>query len=318
MKNRALVLLSGEGTSVPAAEAKSLFIAYDGESKFRSPTPRLLLADSRADPFLIGSRIAYARRVGVVVSGIEEAAPLLERKRVRFRAFNLKGEVLPPDPEKYLGGIDAQVDLRNPELELTLVRADEEYLAVTSPATMMQGWSLRRPRKRAFFHPAAIFPKLSRALVNMTGCKSGEVFLDPFAGTGSITIEASMVGANVVALDQTGAMVKGCLSNMKHFSQEWLGVVRGDSTYMPLTRLDGVATDVPYGRASSTRGLKTREILDRFLPVVAESMRPGSRLVLMHQKEVSVDHEQGFDLLEEHHLHVHKLLTRTISILRRK
>ncbi|MDG6985406.1 MAG: RsmD family RNA methyltransferase [Nitrososphaerota archaeon] len=318
MKNKALALLSGEGTTIPAAEARSLFAAYDEESKFSSPVPRLLLADSRADPFLIGSRIAFSRRVGVAVAGPEEAAPMMEGKRVRFRAFDLVDGLPPPDPEKYLRGIDAQVDLRNPEVELTLVRAGEEYLAVTSPGTMVQGWSLRRPRKRAFFHPAAIFPKLSRALVNMTGCKSGEVFLDPFAGTGSITIEASMVGARVVALDQAGSMVKGCISNMKHFGQEWLGVVRGDSTYMPLARLDAVATDVPYGRASSTRGLKTRELLDRFLPAVKASMRPGSSLVLMHQKEVGVDQVRGFDLLEEHHLHVHKLLTRTISVLRRK
>jgi 16S rRNA G966 N2-methylase RsmD len=317
LTNRALVLLSGEGTTVPAAEARSLFVAYDRGSKFRSASSRVLLVESRADPFLIGERIAFARRVGVLVDA-SGAASLLKGRRVRFRAFDLARGRSPPDPEDYLRGVDARVDLQNPQYELTLVRDTDDYLAVTSPGTMMQGWSHRRPRRRPFFHPAAIFPKLSRALVNMTGCRRGDIFLDPFAGTGSLPIEAHLVGARVAALDQAEGMARGGLANMKHFGQEWLCAMRADSAFLPLIEVDAVATDIPYGRASSTRGRKSWEILEGFLPSVAVSMRPGSRLVLMHQKEVQVEGGTEFDLLEEHDLQVHKLLTRTISILRRR
>jgi 23S rRNA G2445 N2-methylase RlmL len=317
LTNRALVLLSGEGTTVPDAEARSLFVAYDRRSKFHSPSPRVLVAESGADPFLIGRRIAFARRVGVLVDA-SGAAGLLKGRRIRFRAFELGMGRSPPDPEAYLRGVDANVDLLNPEYELTLVRDEDDYLAVTCPGTMMQGWSHRRPRGRAFFHPAAIFPKLSRALVNMTGCREGDLFLDPFAGTGSLPIEARIVGARVAALDQAEVMARGGLANMKHFGQEWLCSMRADSALLPLVKVDAVATDIPYGRASSTWGRKPGEILERFLPSVAAAMRTGSRLVLMHQKEVQVEGGQEFDLLEEHDLQVHKLLTRTISILRRR
>ena len=312
------MLLSGEGTTIPQAEARALFLAYDRRSRFVSPSPRLLLTESEADPFLIGSRIAFARRVGVLVEGRSEAAPLLKGLRVRFRAFDLMKAGPPPEPEGYLAGTDAEIDLQEPEAELTLVRADKDYLAVTSPLTMLQGWSRRRPRRRAFFHPAAIFPKLSRALVNLTRCKEGDYFLDPFAGTGSLAIEAQLVGAQVVALDRAPEMATGAEANMRHFHQEWLGTIRGDSAALPLTAVDAVATDLPYGRASSTHGLDPLDVLARFLPAAAGSIRPGRMMVLMHKKEVRLNEGGDFDLVEEHDLHVHKLLTRTISVLRRR
>ncbi|MCL4355393.1 MAG: hypothetical protein JRM79_03515 [Nitrososphaerota archaeon] len=318
MKTKSLVLLSGEGGTIPAAEAKSLFSAYDPSSEFTSPFPRVLIAHSGADPFRIGGRIAFARRVGRLVGDASEAADLLEGRRVRFRAFDLAGGRRAADPEDYIGDLRATIDLRAPEYELTLVRGDGECLAVTSPGTMVQGWSRRRPRQRPFFHPAAIFPKLSRALVNLSRCVEGDVFLDPFAGTGSIPMEAAMVGCRVAAVDVTEKMVRGALRNMLHFSQEWLGVVRADSGRLPVTAADAVATDIPYGRASSTRGLGPREMMAMALPALAAVARPGATVVLMHQKEVAADVGRGFSLVEEHDLHVHKRLTRTISILRRR
>ena len=318
MKNRSLTLLSGEGTTLPSAEARALFLAYDRGSTFDSPEPRVLVATSRADPFEIGGRIAFARRVGTLVDSPAEAAPLLAGRRVRFRCFDLRPRGQRPDPAVYLEGLDAIVDLLNPERELTLVRSEGDYLAVTSPASMMQGWSKRRPRSRPFFHPSAIFPKLSRALVNMSRCMPGELFLEPFAGTGSIAIEASLTGAEVIAIDLSERMSQGALANMKHFGQAWLGVVRSDSAHLPVRAVDSVATDIPYGRASSTRGRRPIEMIGLLLPALAEAMGHGSAAVLMHPQELSVEQTSEFDVEEEHNLHVHKLLTRTITVLRRR
>jgi putative methyltransferase (TIGR01177 family) len=318
LKNRSLVLLSGEGTTVPAAEAKALFLAYDPESEFESPDPRLLVAHSSADPFRVGSRIAFARRVGVMPEDVGEAAELLRGRRVRLRAFDLTPQGADVDLERFLRDIDATVDLVSPDYELTLVRCEKEFLAVTSPGTMRQGWAARRPRARAFFHPSAIFPKLSRALVNLSRCREGQVFVDPFAGTGSIAIEASLVGARVLGVDQSQRMAAGALLNMKQFGQSWLGVLRADSTSPPFARADAIATDIPYGRASSTKGRRPEEIIDLILPALADVLKPGSFLVLMHPQSVLVRSEPDFSVVEEHHLQVHKLLTRTISVLRRR
>lgn len=303
---------------MPAAEAKALFLTYDPASVFGLPEPRILIADSSADPFRVGSRIAFARRVGRIVGDRDELAGVLEGHRVRFRRFDLGDRGEAPDPGDYLDGLHSAIDLQHPEYELTLVRGEKEYLVVTAPGGMNQGWARRRPRLRPFFHPSAIFPKLSRALVNLSRCREGAVFLDPFGGTGSIPIEAGLVGARVIAMDVSDRMARGSVRNMRHFGQNWLGVVRADSTSPPLLMADAVATDIPYGRASSTAGRGPREIIDLLLPPLTAMMVPRSHAVIMHPQDEPVPGSRDLRPVEEHHLHVHKLLTRTITILERR
>lgn len=317
MKIRAITLLSGEGTTLPEAEAKSIFLAYDPDSQFDSPTPRVMISRTEADPFLVGSRIAFARRVGFLVDGPEEAALMLSGRRVRFRSFDLSSERRPVDPERYLNGIDAEIDLSDPELELTLIRGTDDYLAVTAPARMRQAWRERRPRIRRFFHPSAIFPKLSRALVNLSRCREGETFLDPFLGTGSIPIEAAQIGARAVGIDLSEKMVRGAKENMKGFGQEWLGIIRADAKMLPTRAVDAIATDIPYGRASSTHGATPEEILNGALPLLSRAIKSGGFMVIMHPNSLSIDPVGDLIVEQEHDIHVHKLLTRTITVLRR-
>ena len=317
LKSRSLVLLSGEGSTIPQAEARALFLAYDPHSSFESPEPRVLIAHSAADPVLVGSRIAFARRVGELIEDRRELRERLKGRRVRFRGFVL-GEGTAPDPGEYLDGADFTIDLENPESEVTLVRGATDYLALTAPESMRQGWSLRRPRRRPFFHPSAIFPKLSRALVNLTRCREGDVFLDPFAGTGSIPIEAQLVGAQVVAIDLVWRMAAGCAGNMRHFGQEWLGVIRADSARLPVREVAAVATDIPYGRASSTRGRPPSKMIDLLLPALASVTAPRSLMAIMHPLDVPLSGTGELSVLEEHRLHVHKLLTRAITVLERR
>lgn len=318
MKSRSLVLLSGEGTTIPEGEARSLFLTYDPSSSFEHPSSRILIATSEVDPFLVGSRIAFARRVGLLIDDPTDAAPLLRGHRFRFRCFDLDKGKSEFDPEKYLRGLDGEIDLADPELELTLVRDGRDLLSITAPGKMRQAWSQRRPRRRPFFHPSAIFPKLSRALFNLSRCKVGETFLDPFAGTGSIPLEAALIGARVVAVDQSFEMARGALSNMKGFGQEWQGVIRADTSLTPIRSVDAVATDIPYGRASSTHGKNSREVLAAALPILTEITKSGGFLVIMHPHDLAIEGNSNLQVQEEHHLHVHKLLTRTITILRRR
>ena len=317
MKSESLVLLSGEPGSLPEAEARALFLAYDPASRFTSPEPRVLLAESEADPFAVGARVAFARRVGIVLREPSDAAELVNGKRIRLREFAL-APGLPSDAGELLRGVDATVDLGSPDFEFTLVRGRRTYLVLTSPLAMRQRWSHRRPRQRPFFHPSAIFPKLSRALVNLSGFRAGEVFLDPFSGTGSLPIEAAEVGARVLALDLSSKMAKGALANMKKFGQSWLGAVRCDSFRAPLTGVDAIATDLPYGRASSTRGLSAGVVVERALESLSPLLEPGRRMVLMHASHTPVPPSPEFAPQEEHNLYVHKRLTRTITVLRRK
>jgi 16S rRNA G966 N2-methylase RsmD len=316
--NKSLVLLSGEGTSIPEAEARALFLTYDSGSRFESPERRILLVDSLADPFVVASRVAFSRRVGRLVEGPLTAQKEVLGRRVRVRNFDLVGRKPGPDPRSVLKGVDATVDLENPDFELSLVQGKRDYVALTKPREMTQAWSKRRPRARAFFHPSAIFPKLARALVNLSRFREGEVFLDPFSGTGSLAIEAFEVGARVVASDQAAKMVLGSLANMKHFGQEWMGVIRADAFSHPVRQADAIATDIPYGRASSARGVNTSDIVQKTLATMPLLLKNGSRMVVMHPQTLRIEESTEMALEDEHHLYVHKLLTRTITVLRRR
>jgi tRNA (guanine10-N2)-dimethyltransferase len=293
----------------------------DDSAVVRVAEPRVLTASAMADPDLISRRVAFSRRVGALVPdgafGAEQLR-LLRSGTYRVSVFDLRGKtdygsVVSEVAEK-VGG---SVSLENPDIEVTVVRGYKDYFALTRPSSMSQGWATRRPRKRAFFHPAAIFPKLSRALVNLSRVRSGEVLLDPFCGTGSLLLEAYEIGAVPVGSDIDARMVRGARRNMAGFHQDWLGLVRADAGATPLRKADAISTDVPYGRASSTSGSDTRHIIDALLASSSSMLRRGHRLVLMHPRSVQVEGAGGFELEEEHQLYIHRKLTRTISVLRR-
>ncbi len=318
MTIRSLVLLSGEETTIPAAEAKALFLAYDPGSRFSQPEKRIIIAESKADPMVVGRRVAFARRVGRLIDDPADAADLVKGRKIRLRPFSTAPSKRAVDARALLRGLDADVDLRRPDFEFTVVDGEKRYIALTAPGLMVQDWHIRRPRRRAFFHPSAIFPKLSRALVNLSRCREGQTLLDPFAGTGSILIEAAEVGILPLGFDQTQKMVNGSLANMKGFAQSWLGVVRADAFNPPVTKVDGVVTDAPYGRASSTRGKGAANVLQLALETFPSILGKGSRLVIMHPKHIPAEPSSELETEEEHYLYIHKRLTRAITVLRRK
>ncbi len=60
-------MLSRESTGIPEAEARALVRDLDPEAKFESPEGGLLIAETSADPAAIEARVAFSRRVGVLV-----------------------------------------------------------------------------------------------------------------------------------------------------------------------------------------------------------------------------------------------------------
>ncbi len=316
-----LFLLSGEATSIPAAEATALTRMQDDSAALRVGEPRVLIASGVADSDPISKRIAFSRRVGTLVPdgafGAEQLR-LLRNGTYRVGVFELRGKTdygsLVSEIAEKVGG---KVSLESPDIEVTVVRGYKDYFALTKPSLMNQNWATRRPRRRAFFHPAAIFPKLSRALVNLSRVRSGEVFLDPFCGTGSLLLEAYEIGAFPVGADIDSRMVRGARRNMAGLHQEWMGLVRTDAGVTAVRTADAISTDVPYGRASSTSGSDTRHVIDALLASSSLMLRSGHRLVVMHPRSVQVEGGGAFELEEEHQLYIHRKLTRTKSVLRR-
>jgi tRNA (guanine10-N2)-dimethyltransferase len=323
-------MLSRESTGIPEAEARTLVSDLDPTAKFESPEGGLLVAETSADPAGIEARVAFARRVGLFVPDGElddEQISLLRSGTYRVRVFG-KGDGGKKREEAIISSIaekvGGEVSLDSPDREVSAYVGKDggrTYLAISMPLSMRQGWATRRPRSRAFFHPSAIFPKLSRALVNLSGVQPGDAFLDPFCGTGSLLIEASIIGAEPVGIDIARKMVRGARRNSIKYGQPWLGLVRADSTSLPIREVGAVATDIPYGRASSSGGLQSSEILRSLVEGVPAVLPKGGKLVVMHPKSLEVvpiaKETGGLRVEQELEIYIHRTLTRTITVMRR-
>lgn len=313
-------MLSREATGIPEAEAKALVSALDPLATFESPEEGIIVAETSADPARIESRVAFSRRVGALVPDGEldhSHLSVLRQGTYRVRVFG-DGSDEVAIISALAGKVGGRVSLDDPDHEISAYVGEggERLLAITSPRSMRQGWATRRPRSRAFFHPSAIFPKLSRALVNLSGVQQGEAFLDPFCGTGSLLIEASLVGAEPLGVDLARKMVRGSRRNMVKYGQLWLGIVRGDSRKTPIREVGGIATDIPYGRASSAGGSESGEILKSAVEGAAGALPEGRKLVVMHPKSLEVQ-EGEMRTEEELDIYVHRTLTRRITVMRR-
>ena len=249
------------------------------------------------------------------------------------KSFVVDSESLDRPTEGDLGALikqktGAKVSLENPDYVFQLEKVENEFfLGLSKNGFKTFSWRQRRPRARKFFLPSAIYPKLARLLVNLSRVKEGQYFLDPFCGTGSLLIESSIMGMKTIGFDLTRWIARGAKLNMKGFSLDFEGILRCDSTWpnLPLTKINGISTDVPYGRASSTKGKDTATIIREFTTAVANVVMAQGECekplycVLMHPHNVDFDYDRSvFELVERHLLYVHRNLTRAISVLKSK
>ena len=87
-------MLSRESTGIPEAEARALVSDLDPAAKFESPEGGLLIAETSADPAAIEARVAFSRRVGVLVPDgrlDDEHVSLLRSGTYRVRVFGEGG-----------------------------------------------------------------------------------------------------------------------------------------------------------------------------------------------------------------------------------
>ncbi|MEM3549659.1 MAG: TRM11 family methyltransferase [Candidatus Bathyarchaeia archaeon] len=335
-------LLSGEHETLPSSEVEAILAAENYAFKVLEKLDQVL----RVEADLKCVRSVEARAALTRVCGLEQfacqAEPSQIVKAARFMNINemlLRGESFAVRVkhiksharivdgmalERRLGELilnmadGAKVNLRNPDKTFIGVFTDEKFvfglmLAQVSPRQFME----RRPRKKPFFHPSAMPPKLARCMVNLTKPKLGDIFLDPFCGTGSLLVEAGLIGCRVLGVDIQKRMVKGSLKNLKHFDVRPEGLIVADARRPPVKSVDCIATDPPYGRSASTFRLSIRLIIEESLKAAYEMLGRGKRLCIAAPKTVGVGGigiSLGYKHLESHPVYIHRGLTREIAL----
>ncbi|MEM3770607.1 MAG: DNA methyltransferase [Candidatus Bathyarchaeia archaeon] len=241
-------------------------------------------------------------------------------RHVKSHAREVDGMVL----ERKLGEIilntaeNLKVNLQNPQKTFTGILTDNRFifglkLADLPPKPFMD----RRPKEKPFFHPSAMPPKLARCMVNLAKPKADDLVFDPFCGTGSILIEAALIGCHVLGVDVQRRMARGSLKNFKHFGIMPEGVMVADAKNPPVQRVDCVVADPPYGKSATTLKRTTKQIIEDCLEAVYDMLGKDGRICMAAPKTVGISQigkALGYRHVESHMVYVHRSLTREIAV----
>jgi len=338
-------LLSGEHPTLPFSELKAVLEAEGFRYKIIGKLKQLMRVEADVESVksivhrtamtrVCNTELMYCNAVAEEIFEKVRSAPLEDFLKkgetfvVRVRRIGESSpQLVGSELEQKLGAVmlgrvkGAKVHLVNPDKTFFGVLTDNKFvlglrLAEIFPKPFVE----RRPRKRPFFHPSAMPPKLARCMVNLTQPKADELVLDPFCGTASMLIEAGLIGCRVVGFDAQRRMVRGSLRNLVHYGVEPEGLAVADAQNLPIARVDCIVTDPPYGRSSTTMGRETGQIVKDFLSRVDDHIQKGRRICIASPRSINIGklgRELGFKHVESHSVYVHRSLTREIAVLER-
>lgn len=226
--------------------------------------------------------------------------------------------------ERLLGKIILQ---RAPQAKVNLKKPDKTFFGILTNGKLVFGLKLaeiipkpfvgRTARKKPFFHPSAMNPKLARCMVNLAHAKTGGVVLDPFCGTGNTLIEAVMIGCEAVGLDVQRRMAKGALQNVHHFGLAPEAIIVADARKLPFSHVDCIVTDPPYGKSSTTLKSNTKAIVEGVFASAYELLGKQQRICIAAPKTLGISkigEAHGYKHLESHFAYVHNTLTREVAV----
>ena len=122
---------------------------------------------------------------------------------------------------------------------------------------------------------------------------------------------------HILGFDVQRRMTVGCRKNLKHFSLEPEGLVIADARRLPLTRIDHLVTDPPYGRSATTLKSTTKQIVEGVLGSARSLLGEGQRICIASPKTLNIARigaELGYKHFESHFAYVHRTLTREIAV----
>lgn len=339
-------LVSGENPTLPYSEVKSILEAEGYKYRVLGELTQLLRIETDikcAETVKFRSALAKEccleifgcrarlEEILSVAEGIDPMQFISGEETFTVRVLRVRGsspELSCLALERKIGKIIFERTMSE-GVKVNLKRPDKVFLGVLTDGVFFFGLRLaeikhkdlleRGPRRRIFFHPAAMTAKIARCMVNLARAKSGSLVLDSFCGAGSILIEAGLMGCRVVGLDVKRRMVEGSLRNLRFFGIEPEGLVVADARSPPIASgsVDRIVTDPPYGSAASTLGLPTKEIIECFFSRATGILREGGFICVAAPKIVGIreiGERYGFKHLESHFIFIHRRLTREIAV----
>ncbi|TFG33420.1 methyltransferase domain-containing protein [Candidatus Thorarchaeota archaeon] len=210
----------------------------------------------------------------------------------------------------------ANVNLRNPSIQiLVLIMSDGIIVCKSDTSKLRALLRGREPGKKEFFHPSMMNSSLARVMCNLAGVQSGDIVLDPFCGGGGILCEASYIGASVIGIDLSWKLLIGARVNLSKIGLKY-SLIQGDAQHLPISSVDRIVSDPPYGRASSTRGTKAIKLIESLLEETNSILQSkGECLCLCSDSEMKLSQiieNAGLTVARQLSMRVHSGLVRDI------
>ena len=339
-----VLILSQEHQTLPKAEIEAVLNAESIPFSFENQYEGVLILNvpDEYSKYLetFGKRLSYTHEVCKLLIETDKVHLNSEIQKypwndiiikdfaVRVKRMDKDDKFDTSDVEWEIGGLinnsidGATVNLKDPSSFLRIIFINGKIL-VTERLLKIEKkhfYNLK-PHKRPFFYPGSMSPKLARCMVNLTGIRKGDLVLDPFCGTGGILLEAGIMGAKVIGVDIDEKMVNGTIKNLNYCGVKDYNVFQGDARKINLpNKVKAIATDPPYGISASTGGEESQNLYAEALVKMEEILMDTGRLCMATPHYMDIDElVQGtnFEIIEQHHIRMHKSLTRVISILKK-
>ncbi len=161
-------------------------------------------------------------------------------------------------------------------------------------AKVVIGYQLHNDELTKRLHPvfirdASVRPNVAFALLHLAGAKDGDTVLDPFAGSGTIILEAAvrLPNSRLYGVEKSERVLAGAVANAESLGllpSDRLSLVVGNARalyqYVPRGSIDAIVTNPPWG----IRVGKTDDVDDLyrgFLASAADVLRVGGRMAVL-------------------------------------
>lgn len=156
-----------------------------------------------------------------------------------------------------------KVNLTNPTTTFAFFERNNKVYATKLIYENRENFNIRKNQFRPAPHPSSMDPRLARAMVNLSGIKSGTL-IDPFCGSGGILIEAALMGLKAKGGDLDPDMIERSKKNLTYLNQKAVLEVKDALTLKK--QIKYIATDLPYGK--NTKASDVKPLYEAFFSIL--------------------------------------------------
>lgn len=211
-----------------------------------------------------------------------------------------------------------KVDLEHPQLLFVFVFLENtnDFYVCEQLFENEKEYLERMPKFRPVKMPYTLKADLARSCINLLCLEKGLV-LDPFAGIGGILLEAADMGFQVVSNDISWNDVKYMQQNFDYYFPNVtpLRILADSRTqFLKPETIDGIVTDIPYGRCSRKLGI---DLYEQYLQSAQLYLKKGKRMIVIYANFVEFKSLalKYFTQVTEIEQYINKSMTRYILVL---